>query len=110
VIMSKSGMEGALKAMMLTLKQFRAATESQDWERVSELDAEFRGELERVMPLVSQDEDTKRLVSFLERAQSIYDLVKAGAQQNREEISKELGRLSKEQKAAASYEQSARWI
>jgi Flagellar protein FliT len=108
--MSMSEMDESLKAMMLTLKQFRAATESQDWEQVSELDSEFRGELERVMSTVPQDEDTTRLVAFLERADAIYELVKAGAKKNREEISKELGRLSKEQKAAASYEQSARWI
>ncbi|GEM_PF-1899817 len=101
-------MDQSFKVMTKTLKQFKVATESKDWDAVSTLDTEFRAELENAMSLVSNDTNASKLVSFLERANSIYELVKSGAEKNRDEITEELRQLSKDQRAAASYEQSAR--
>lgn len=91
---------------MATLKGFRAATESNDWERVRELDLSFREQVELSIQAMQSEADREFLTRFLQTAQSVYELVKTGAEKNKAEIAEELTRLSKDQKAVASYQRS----
>ena len=99
-------MQAHIDKLMQILKGFRTATENKEWETVGNLDQQFREQVELAVSNTVSEEDRKILRQFLQRAQSVYELVKAGAEKNKAEIAQELTRLSKEQKAVASYQKS----
>lgn len=92
--------------LMNILKGFRVATETNDWDQVRALDASFREQVSLAVSAIETEVDRQCLTRFLERAQSIYELVKAGAEKNKAQIAEELTQLAKDQKAVASYQKS----
>lgn len=101
-------MQTRTQELMSILRAFKDATEAKDWDKIKSLDEDFRNGVEAAVTAMT-DADSEQLAAFLKKAQAVYRLVQSGADKNKAEIREALMRLSKEQKAVASYENSAKW-
>lgn len=92
------------KPVLLKLK---AATEQQNWSEVSELNTRLRESVEAAVSSASSEVARQELAGVLKRLQVIINLVLSDAEKNRDELRQELTKLTRDQKAARSYQRSA---
>lgn len=87
-------------------QRFKVATEQQDWQALAELDEEVRAQVKGLQNQTLTTADVIQVKRLLERIQLIYRLTISGAEQHRDQIARELSKLSRDQKAVASYQNS----
>lgn len=90
------------------IEDLKAATQTQDWDRVARLDDRLRQQIKDWVAAPHSERDNEELSAALQRLQKIIALVQQGAQKHRDELQQELSRFSKDQKAAAVYRDSDR--
>lgn len=83
--------------------QLKDANDRHDWSILEELDARIRSELESAIANIKSEQDRLQVISFLSSYEKIYGLILRDSLKYRDEISQELKKVTRENKAANLY-------
>ena len=93
-------MNKELSDLMQSLQQ---ACESKNWEQLKLLDQKIKSNLQSSISTANNEQEKIKLMSDLKSIQKIYELVIDGSTKHQLEISTELKKLTRDQRAANSY-------
>lgn len=83
--------------------QLKDANERHDWTLLEDLDKRIRSELEQAVANISSEQERLQVISFLTSYEKVYGLILRDSLKYRDEISEELKKVTRENKAANMY-------
>lgn len=85
------------------INELKLASDKRDWDQLSVIDKKIKTEIKLSIDSAKSEKQKSHLAMLLKRVQKIYDLLIAGSENHRDEISAELSKLTKDQKAVNIY-------
>ena len=92
------------------IKDLKAVCDQRDWKELSSLDKRINIEIKTALQKVNSDAEKKELTRLLNRIDNIYRLLIKDSEKYRDEISLELRKITRDQKAVNKYLDSSGYI
>jgi hypothetical protein len=92
------------------VEQLRQASDQRDWEQLAVVDAKIKAVLSQAISAAKSETDRVKLSEYLSRFQRVYRLILKDSVKYRDEISTELKKVTKDNKAANLYLDSSRYM
>ena len=92
------------------IKDLKTVCDQRDWKKLSSLDKRINVEINTALQKVHSDDEKKELTRLLSRIDNIYRLLIKDSEKYRDEISLELRKITRDQKAVNKYLDSSGYI
>ena len=92
------------------IKDLKIVFDQRDWKALSSLDKRINVEINTALQKIHSDQDKQELTRLLTRIDNIYSLLIKGGEKHRDEISLELRKITRDQKAVNKYLDSSGYI
>ena len=97
-------------SLLNDIKKLKLACDQQDWNALKLLDQKINADIRVLLSNVKHEEDRVRVMTYLQSVEKVYQLVVEDSVKHRDEISKELKKITQDNKVANLYLESSQYL